>query len=645
MTLSKLSLRNAKRQASDYMVYFVTIVLSCAMFYAFNALVFSKELFELSTELEYLPAIITLSSIVVVFIIGWLVSYISGFMLSRRGRELGTYLLIGVENRQIARLFCLENLEVGGVALILGIPLGNLIFQALRAILFTMFSAPYHFGFTFSIKAIGLTLLYFALVYFVALRKSRKRIRKMKIYDLIYSERKNEAEIVKKSGSRKIIFSISIVLGILGTFLLISATELMPGILGAGCLIVFMYGFFFSFSSGVPAFFDRKSERKFRGQNLLIFRALTSKLATMGMLMATIAVLFTATLLTEGAGMAFNSAIQEQLEKNSFDLLFTTENKSHIAIGLEYIEKHIPLLSSLQYKLYQSRDSQFSDYLTGKTSYYNHCNDMIMSYSDYTALRAMLNYPSVKLEPGSYLIHCLPYLENTLTNWNHPVSVGNQILSLGGVNTEQFAQKLWDGNGNQFLLIIPDELCTDDMVYRFAFAALTSEPVYLEMYVSLCNAIGGAMDGMRIMVYGKDLVYSKAVSMANGSSLSAIIVFPLFYLALTLAMTAATILTIQQLSEAQRYHHQFELLRKLGMDGQEAKKTLFRQFAIYYAMPVIPPIFIAAPFIKNLAKTVGPGAVENPPMILAASLGLFFLIYLIYIVIAYTSMKQNVLPE
>ena len=38
MTLSKLSLRNAQRQAKDYLVYFVTIVLAAALLYAFNGL-------------------------------------------------------------------------------------------------------------------------------------------------------------------------------------------------------------------------------------------------------------------------------------------------------------------------------------------------------------------------------------------------------------------------------------------------------------------------------------------------------------------------------------------------------------------------------------------------------------------------------
>ena len=42
VTLSELSLRNARRQARDYLVYFVTVVMAAALLYSFNGLVFLK---------------------------------------------------------------------------------------------------------------------------------------------------------------------------------------------------------------------------------------------------------------------------------------------------------------------------------------------------------------------------------------------------------------------------------------------------------------------------------------------------------------------------------------------------------------------------------------------------------------------------
>ena len=55
MTLSKLSLRNARRQARDYLVYFLTVVLAAALLYAFNGLVFSGEIRALSQSMATHP--------------------------------------------------------------------------------------------------------------------------------------------------------------------------------------------------------------------------------------------------------------------------------------------------------------------------------------------------------------------------------------------------------------------------------------------------------------------------------------------------------------------------------------------------------------------------------------------------------------
>ena len=217
MTLSKLSLRNAKRQAADYLVYFVTIVLAAALLYAFNGLVFSEEVKELSGHFDQLTLLIVLASIVVVCIFGWLVSYSTNFMLTRRSRELGLYILIGLENNQVAHLFFMENLMVGGVALGIGLLFGNLLFQVLRAVVMALFGQVYHFSFSFSLGAVGLTVVYFALIYLHALRKSRKKIRTMKIRDLIYFDRQNEGVVISGRGGRRGVFVISIVFGIVGT--------------------------------------------------------------------------------------------------------------------------------------------------------------------------------------------------------------------------------------------------------------------------------------------------------------------------------------------------------------------------------------------------------------------------------------------
>lgn len=647
MTLSKLSLRNARRQARDYLVYFVTIVMAAALVYAFNGLVFSREIRTLSSYMVSLPIVIVLASAAVVCIIGWLVQYTTGFMLSRRSRELGTYILIGLENRQVARLFFLENLAVGGIALVIGTVLGNLIFQALRAVTLALFDIPYTFSFAFPLKAVLLTLFYFALIYLLALFKSRKRIRAMKICDLIYFERKNEGEVIRKSLNRRKVFAGSIVFGAIGTLLLL-LRNLALGILGACFVILFLYGFFISFSSGVPAYFEKRVEKKYKGHTLLIFRSLSAKLATMGVVMATIALLFTATLISEGSGMLFNAMFQNRSEQTTcFDLFIgsTAQNEGHFDGYLSYIDAHIPVRQSYQYNIYQGESLKVTNYVQTHADYWGEFDyDTLMKASDYAALRAMLGYPEASLKQGQYLIHCMTYLGNLMDGYSEPITAGGYTLSPGGVHTENFTQSLWDGNGRGIVLVVPDEAASARPVSHSIYAAMTTAPVGEAQF----RALRDIRDRNDTSVKDYDTIFSKAAIEAENASMYAIIVFPLYYLALVLTMVSATILTIQQLSETSRYRRQFELLHKLGMDRREMKQTLRRQFAIFYTMPAVPPLLIGVPFILALGSAFDPGDLTGAGHLLSitgATLGLFFAVYFVYILMAYVSLKRNALPE
>ena len=650
MTLSELSLRNAKRQARDYLVYFVTVVMAAALLYSFNGLVFSQEIITLSKGISVLPLMIVLASVVVVCVFGWLVAYATRFMLLRRGRELGLYLLIGLENRQLARLFFLENLAVGGCALVLGTALGGLFYQAFRAIVLALFGLPYAFSFGFSLPALGLTVLYFALIYLFALRRSRKYIRRANIHDLIYVDRANEGMVIQTGNVRRWMFSFSIVLGVAGTCLLMAGGAIF-GITGAGCVIAFLFGFFLSFASGVPAFFDRRPARKYRGQSLLVFRTLTAKLATMGVLMATISMIFTATLISEGAGLVFRGLFAGRAAENAcFDLYIGSAGDGAVSRDyFDYIQDNISVERELHYCVYQAEDSRVMDYVESMGEDYHRYfdRDPVLRYSDYAALRAIAGYPPVELTPGEYLIHCRAYLEKHLTGYTQPISLGGTSLIPGGVHAEHLMQNYDTGNGARYILVVPDEAAEGLPVFHHAYAAKTTQPVTEAQFDVLCD-INYRLGEQNLLEPSYDEIHTKASEKAEEAVQTVLFVFPLFYLALALTMTAATILTIQQLSETERYKRQFQLLQKLGMDRREMARTLRNQFAIYYVLPAVPPVLIGAPFILHLASAPEPGVMvgmSSPLAIVAISLGLFFLIYAIYILLAYTSLKRNVMPE
>ncbi len=490
----------------------------------------------------------------------------------------------------------------------------------------------------------------FVLIYLHALRRSRKYIRKAKIHDLIYSDRVNEGMVIQTGRIRRWVFGASIALAIAGTCLLM-VPNAMVAAAGAGCLILFLFAFFLSFASGVPAFFDKQPARKYQGQNLLIFRTLTAKLATMGILMATISLVLTATLISEGTGLVFRGLFEGRAADTAcFDLLISIDdpNRDHIAY-LDYIGENIPVEQSVEYQVYLTDSPMVRDYIESQTVYYyyNYDQDPVLRYSDYAALRSIAGYPAVELKEGEYLFHCMTYLEDALRAYDQPLTFGNFTLQPGGICTEHFSQSGGITNGRGYILVVPDEAAEGLAVHHRTYAAKTAQPVSREQYDALHGLHNDRLDWSDPVKY-VDGITTRAQEEAEVASQTALCVFPLFYLALALTMTAATILTIQQLSGTEQYRRQFQLLQKLGMDRREMAKALGHQFAIYYALPAVPPVLTGVPFILHLAHAPEPGVMvgmSSPGIIVAISLGIFFLIYAIYILTAYTSLKRNVLPR
>ena len=107
--LNKLSFRNAKRQFKEYILYFVTLACTVSIMYAFNTLIFSDVVKELSS-LEILPYMITAASLLIVIIMGWIISYMTGYMLRKRSREFSIYMISGISNSSVNALVFRENI-------------------------------------------------------------------------------------------------------------------------------------------------------------------------------------------------------------------------------------------------------------------------------------------------------------------------------------------------------------------------------------------------------------------------------------------------------------------------------------------------------------------------------------------------------
>lgn len=645
--LFKLSLRNARRQTRDYLVYFITMIMAAALIFAFNGLVDSREIRYVSEMMTGMPLVIALASLVIVMIMGWLVHYTMRFMLIKRSHEFGTYMLMGLEDKQVIRLYFMENAVIGGGALLTGELLGNVIYQGLRAIILHMFDQPFYINFRFSPVPVVLTLVYFILIFAFAMWRSRRFIRKVNIHGLLYLEKQNETEAVKKKRQREIGFTLSVVLLVLGTGMLMLRQAVIT-VAGALVIIVALYGFFINFSSGVPAFFKKHPLIKYKGTNLLVFRSLASKLTTMGITMATIAVLFTATLAAEGCGLLFANMGQRRIELTTkFDFYVgSSDINSDLADYQRCLQENEGIRDAHIYYVYLNETDNVMEFIKEKTpkNLFNYEKDTLLKMSDYKSLRKMLGYPEVETRPGEYIIHCLDHLADVAEMYEEAVQVGEHSLTKGGIYSENLNQYLWDGNGSGFILVVPDEVIGEQQKAVKSGAFMTKEPLSAETV----NKMNQLRDEREAGGSYYESLYSVKDIRDENSSTMAVIVFPLFYLALVLTMAAATILTIQLLSESNRYREQFELLHKLGMDQKDMQSSLRRQFILFYTMPTVPPLLINVTLMISLGSAFDAGIIKSGFhlfSLIAVTLLLFTVIYGIYIFISYSSLKKNVFPK
>ena len=212
--LGKLAIRNAKRSIRDYLIYLITITISFSLIFAFNLVASSDEVIALSNGMSTFKDILAFINVVIIFVICFLINYTTKFMFEKRSKELGTYMLLGIQKKEIARLLIMENMLLGVIAFVLAIPLGFLFSQFVSLVIVNLLGIPEVIFISINAFSIGLLVLYFVAIYVLVLLNLLRRIRKMTVHDFLYFDRQNEKKMFRNNKKRTIIFFVSAVLGV-----------------------------------------------------------------------------------------------------------------------------------------------------------------------------------------------------------------------------------------------------------------------------------------------------------------------------------------------------------------------------------------------------------------------------------------------
>lgn len=649
--LSKLAKRNVKRSIKDYTIYLITVTLSFSVMLAFNLISNSKEVLELNSTMENFKYIMYFTSGIIVFVVCFLINYATKFMFQKRSREFATYQILGIRKKDITKMFTLENIIMGFFALLSSIPIGYIFSQALSGFIMNIFELPQMLKIDFTPEPILLLGLYFAIIYFIVLFFARRRIKKLKVYDLLYFDKQNEEKIYKKKGYRNITFVVSLIMGIIALimfdkqFTQVGKEPSMKMIfLSIIIIIISIYGVTITLSDFILNFVLKRQSIKYKGNNIFITRTFSSKIKSMSFTLGTITLLITLTLVALNLSSLFKGMFEQQIYLASPYDISLELNKEQPEKYIDFIKSEYTIEETFVYPNYLDKNNSVIKVLNSGWR----TEDKVVKLSDFNKLLEMKGDKPITLKKDEYYLNVTKeYKESASTFELKEITLSNGItLKRKEVSTKGYTYA-W-GAGYGYITVVPDSAVKDLEVIGRYLIVDTKEDTTEEFANKLTELYSPDMcEENEIGTYICCSVANIEVKGANeaiNKGFMTITSFVCVYLALVFTAVVGTILAIQSLSDSTKYKYRYQVLSKLGVRSRELHKTIFKQLIIFFIFPLLYPIIVSFATIFSMNKLFQILLTNEFVFIkyFFMSLIVFLIIYMIYFVATYFGFKKNI---
>ena len=319
--LTKIALGNMKRSYRDYAIYFLTIALGVAVFYAFNTIRCQADFLSasISDVILMVADLLTGVTVVLAFFLAFLMVYANNFIVRRRKKEFGLYRVLGMRTGQVVIIMAIETLLTSLVAFVAGIALGVGISQLLVFVTAALFhDTVKNFTFIFSLQALLAVAACFAVTFCVMLLLNLRSISKVRLVDLMSSGRKNESVRLRNLPLCSVMLAASIALIIWAYYRLLTLgypLDVFGGSIDDGSsninflittcmMLVGTFAFFWSLPTVLAILCQKARGLYLRGLNMFTIRQLVSRINSSSFAMAVTAVVLFLALTSVSTGMA-----------------------------------------------------------------------------------------------------------------------------------------------------------------------------------------------------------------------------------------------------------------------------------------------------------------------------------------------------
>ncbi|ACO87046.1 FtsX-like permease family protein [Clostridium botulinum] len=619
---SKIALKNIKKSYKDYTIYFLTLILAVCIFYSFNSIDSQKALTDIKSSggsyvsrlMEFMSAI----SVFVSIILGSLILYANNFLIKKRKKELGIYMILGMGKRKISKILVRETSIVGAISLIAGLIIGIGVSQGLSVFALKLFEVSINeYKFAVSTRAIGKTILYFGVMFLLVMIFNVFVISKYKIIDLLTSCRKNENMKFKNTFIYLLSFLLCVVLlgfaykSILKTGLKLRDPMFKPSI---AFVIIGTVLFFFSLAGFILYVVNKNKKIYFKGLNMFVVKQINSKVNTNFLSMSLICLMLFITILILSTGISLKNGVEEGVKiKAPFDASIRMESNSK-KDNLEDVLDKINFKRSKNEK-YATCNEYFpgiklksllpitdKDYKDAKVSF--------VKISDYNKILKLKGKKEINLNKNEILVMST---NNAVVKQANEKLKNNKKFNIKGKEYLVKNNKIIDENlqnyllaDNVFTVIISDEFLYDYNKITYSILNVMysdknrekNNKKYREINKNYLDGKYKSLNISYMGAFSKDDIYSDS----KGGTTT--VLFVGIYLGLVFLITSMAVLALQQLSEASDSIERYKALKRIGANSKMIDKTIFLQTLIYFTLPMILALIHSVIGIKVISDYI-----------------------------------------
>ena len=664
----KLALKNVKKSYKDFLIYFLTLAFSVCLFYTFNSFQAQQAVLNLnkaqSQIVDSISVIMGLLSNFVSVVLAFLILYANSFLIKRRKREFGLYMLLGMPKQQISKVLVYETLLIGLISLIAGIALGLLISQLLTVLTASMFTVTLNYHFVFSFDSTFITIFAFAVIFFIVMIFNAFIINRYKLIDLITAGHRNEKPRVRNLWLSVLIFLVSLALLGYAYYTAIDKgmmfVETLTPIILAGSIGTVL--FFLSLSGFLLKFIQTSKRLYYRKLNMFVLRQINSKINSNFLSMSVVCIMLRLSIGALSTGITLRNTINDSTEVTiPFNYTGVSNHHEIITELVQYAKDDSRIKNQMVINSYQDKDLT-ADLLVPyskpmrKLDPKNIKNTPLDIYklSEFNRKRELTGKPKLSLKANeAYMFTSL----DSLTEYVDPILGKNAVLKLYGkeitvTNKAYELEQLGTAQAGYNVTSASIGLVVDDAyIPNNALPASSIWNVNLNKGVSEKKFQSEMSDKMfelqgQKAYMGQSYLANETRSgvLENAVGTSVMFTYVGLYLGIVFLVASAVILALQQLSEAEDSHHRYQILKKIGAEKRMLNQSVLMQIGIYFIMPLglaIVHSFIGIKVVNSVLILFGKLDIMSSSLFTALLILIFYGSYFLLTYFGYNRILQQ----